>query len=736
MSTKIDPTERLLNLVIALLGTRRGYSKSHIRSHVHGYLGPAGSGADEEKALQAFNRMFERDKKTLLDLGIPLSTVGNSGGGDEDQVLYRIDPADYRVPEVRLDESAMALVAVAANLWAEATLGEAAQSALRKIAARSGTGWYEDDTTARSRIRTVEPAFEPLWTALRNHHVATFSYRGSGATSSVERTVAPWGLGSKYGQWYLVGFDVGKGQERSFRLSRITSEVLVHDQGSFPPPEGFSISAVLSQLGTGDVSVADIAVPVNSAFELRSRPGTQVLPASQWARAPWAPTVKLPPGLDVLRVSYREPELMADDAASLGAHAQVLSPPALRDAVAQRLQGAARAAEAAGAAVAAEDAVWGSPLPAAPQRKKDSRDRLIRLLSMVPYLVANPGVEEAEVLAEFGITAREWAKDRDTLNVTGLPGYYHGDLMDVITESGQVFIRDAETLASPLRLTREEACTVLVGLQALAGVADSRREAALTHATEQLRAVAGRDAWLSDAVAIHLVSGTEIDTITALQEAINGKRACTIEYLVASRDEVGERTVEPRRLFSVDSAWFLRAWCRRAGGLRSFRVDRIQSLRDGGPQDLGPQEAAPWEPHAGVYDPGSNDTVVKLIAELPTARRLAPAYNAELFALSRKDDAVKDSAGKDDAERDDAGEVSGPELAPDSGTATWVGVQFLVGDTATLPPLMAKLGGHAYVVSPESARLATAVWLEQAAQSYAGAHAVGETGAPAPSHGR
>lgn len=714
MPTRIDSTERLLNLVIALLGTRRGYSKNYIRGNINGYMGQAATAAEEEKAVQSFNRMFERDKETLQELGIPLSILENPGGGEEDQALYRINPADYRVPAVRLDESAMALVAVAANLWAEAALGEAAQSALRKIATRSGTGWYEDDTTSQSRIRTAEPAFEPLWNALRNHHTATFSYRGAQSQETILRTVQPWGLGNKYGQWYLAGLDVDKGEERIFRLSRITSDVDVNPRAKFVRPAKFQIASVLDRLGTGAPLVAHIAVPPGSAHELRARTGTMQLSEVDLRAASWQNPNWRPEGWDVLGVSYREAELMADDVASLGAQAQVLAPAELRNAVARRLRSAAEAAArwSANAGDTAADlatgAAWDKPLPARQARKKDTRERLVRLLSMVPYLVANPGVAEAEVLAEFGITAAEWARDRDTLNVTGLPGYFHGDLMDVTTEAGQVFIRDAETLASPLRLSREEACTVLVGLAALAGVAGSGQRESLAHAAKQLSAVAGDDAWLGDAVGLHLVSGPEMKTITALQEAIQNGRACAISYLVLSRDEVGERIVEPRRLFSVDSAWYLRAWCRRAGGLRSFRVDRIQSLADAGQQEQLPAAGTAWEPAAGVYDPGSNDTAVRVLADPTTAQRLAPAYNAQLFAPA-------DGA---------------------AGAGQQAGLQFLVGDTATLAPLMARLGGRAWIAGPQEVRTAAAAWLAEAADSYGTGHAVGENARHVPSNGR
>ncbi|MEV8182189.1 WYL domain-containing protein [Specibacter sp. NPDC078692] len=701
MSTKIDATERLLNLVIALLGTRRGYSKSHIRNHINGYASDAG--ADDEKAQVSFERMFERDKKILLELGIPLKQSEVAGNDAQEQVLYRIRPEDYRVPEIRLDESAMTLLAIAANLWAGASLGAPAQSALRKIAARTGTGWYEDDTTSQSRIRTAEPAFEALWDALRNHHPVTFDYRKSATAQATPRTVQPWGLGSKYGQWYLAAYDLEKNAERNFRLSRITSEVLVHGKERFEPPANFQIGTVLSRLGTGTELSAHIGVPEGSAHWLRTEAMGQAaaLQTSQ-TQAPEAQAAD--DGLDdllwsregweVLTTTYRSPELMADDVAAMGAQAFVVAPAELKDAVAGRLHRAAAAAEQE-----PQTLNWSKPMAPANSRKPDSRERLVRLLSMVPYLVTNPGVEESEVMAEFGISAKQWEKDRDTLSLTGLPGYFPGDLMDVSTESGQVFIRDAETLASPLRLTQEEACSVLIGLQALSTIPAPGRARALEQAIASLTAVAGKDAWLADAVGLHLVSGKEMDNVAALQNIIQQGRACSITYLVRHRDEVSERIVEPLRLFSLDATWYLRAWCRKVEGLRSFRVDRIQEMSDAGTQAHVPATSVDWQPGGSIYSPGSGDQQVQLIADSTTARRLAPAYNAQLFDLG----------------------------------GGMVGLQLLVGDTSTLAPLMARLGGHARVAGPEPVRQQVAAWLSESATSY---DADGETVRAIPSVGR
>jgi predicted DNA-binding transcriptional regulator YafY len=694
VSTKIDATERLLNLVIALLGSSRGRSRHYIRQNVNGYARIATASAAEAKAGPAFERMFERDKELLREVGIPIITATTFDQDDQEQALYRINPAEYRVPEVRLDEPAIMMLAVAANLWAEAAFGEAAQSALRKVATRAGLGWTEDDATVQSRVRTLEPAFEPLWTALRQGNAVNFSYRSSGAESATERVIHPWGLGNKYGQWYLAGFDADKGAPRHFRLSRIVSEVRVKKDDAFERPHDFSIAAVLDTLGTGTPYTARVQVPHGAAHHLRSRAGTIVA----------APDPTKPEHAnETLSITYREPELMADDLAAMGATAMVLDPPELRSAVAARL----RAASAAAEAVTAEAVDFGPPRPAPAARKKDTRDRLVRLLSMVPFLVANPGIELAEIAREFGISEKAVAADLDTLMVSGLPGYLHGDLMDVTTEAGQVFIRDAETLASPLRLTQEEACALLVGLEALRAIPGTSQEQSLAKAIDSLKGVAGEDAWLANAVALQLVSGSELETITELQAMVHDARAAAITYLVRSRDELTRRVIEPRRVFSIDSTWYVRAWCRNAEELRNFRVENIRALADAGAQSHPVADEAAGS--AGIYTPGRDDREVELLADPTTARRLAPAYGATVH------------------------ELAGSQL---------VGMRLLVGEPGTMAPLMARLAGRARVIAPEDVRSQTRSWLAEAAARYGnpggapGFDAVGESTPGTPSQGR
>ena len=78
-------TERLLNLLIALVSRERGYTRAELREAVPSY---AESASDE-----AFERMFERDKAELRDLGYPIEEVSEDPLFPDDTHGHR-----YRIP--------------------------------------------------------------------------------------------------------------------------------------------------------------------------------------------------------------------------------------------------------------------------------------------------------------------------------------------------------------------------------------------------------------------------------------------------------------------------------------------------------------------------------------------------------------------------------------------------------------------------------------------------------------
>src|ERR1700744_4042891 len=94
--------ERLVNLVIALLSTRGFITAEKIRRSLAGY--------SASPSVEAFSRMFERDKNELRDLGVPLE-VGRVSALDPTEG-YRINREAYALPAVELTDDAAAAVAV------------------------------------------------------------------------------------------------------------------------------------------------------------------------------------------------------------------------------------------------------------------------------------------------------------------------------------------------------------------------------------------------------------------------------------------------------------------------------------------------------------------------------------------------------------------------------------------------------------------------------------------------
>ena len=652
-------TERLLNLVIALLGSRFGRTRDFLRTQVQGY--------DPAASDEAFGRMFERDKVNLRRLGIRILTERDNHAEGDNAWKYRIRREDYRLPEIPLDADGAAVLSLAARVWEQASLGSAAARALRKLETVTGLAADDDGGLVEARIRTKEPAFDALWDALLNHHAVRFSYRNAQTTEPAMRDVEPWGLGNKYGQWYLSGRDLARGEQRLFRLSRIVGDVSIQTRETFTPPEDYDIGAALDQLGTGPLSQAVLEIRDGEAKLVRGRAiDIRAADRNGWER---------------LSIGYREPEMLADDLAALGPAVVVVEPPALRRAVLRRLEGARDAV-----ARPAVNVDFSVRMPRS-GAKSSAEDRLRRLLDLVPFLVRNPGIDAAEVAREFDISRRQLDDDLALLTVCGLPGYQHGDLIDINWDDGAVFIRDAEELEKPLRLTQEEATALLVGLESLQSLPGAGSLAALDGVLESVRKVAGDDAWLAGVVEARIAPDTSAETLALLQQAATDRLCVQISYFVRQRGETTERVIEPLRLFSQDSTWYVEAWCREAGGLRNFRLDGILSAT---------ATAEPAEDRglprngrlpAGVFMPKPEDRDVVLALD-PEAAWVAEAYAAEARSP-----------------------------LPDGRIAA----RIRVGRDSMVPELMARLGGAGTVLEPVALRTSTQAWLDAALANYTAA---------------
>jgi proteasome accessory factor B len=313
-------TERLLGLVVCLLSTRRYLTADQIRQAVPGY--------PEQDDL--FKRMFERDKEDLRELGVPLETGFNHPFDDDPG--YRVRQQAYELPELRLEADEAAVLGLAARVWQRAALEGAAAGALLKLRA-AGVEAGDEHPAPQSiepRLGTPEPAFGPLWEAVRDRRPVTFSYRAAGRSEPQRRELEPWGVVNRHGRWYVAGWDRVRNDTRVFRLGRIAGAVkFCGPSGSVTVPDDADVRELVRDW--------DSPVREHTAL-LRVRSGGGV-GLRQHAGSVCADETG-PPGWDLVTTRFGDVGTFADYAAWFGPDVVVLDPPDLRDAVIRRLKGA------------------------------------------------------------------------------------------------------------------------------------------------------------------------------------------------------------------------------------------------------------------------------------------------------------------------------------------------------------------------------------------------------------
>lgn len=312
-------TERLVNLVICLLSTRRFLTAAQIAATVPGYE----HDPDDPRDHEAFQRKFERDKAELRELGVPLET-GTASAFDAEPG-YRIAHREYALPEIPLEPDEAAAVGIAARLWRHAGLAAAASSGLAKLRA-AGIDVDPQATLGMEPVVTVDPAFAPLTAAARDRRTVGFDYRVPEGDAPTSRRLQPWGVVCWRGRWYVVGHDLDREATRCFRLSRIVGGAvrLLGRPNAFVPPVGVDlISHVARWSGPVDYSGrATVLVRPGRAAGLRR----------------WAREVTSGPDGDRVVLPYADAESLAGRLVGYGPDVRVIDPPEIREAVIQRLK--------------------------------------------------------------------------------------------------------------------------------------------------------------------------------------------------------------------------------------------------------------------------------------------------------------------------------------------------------------------------------------------------------------
>lgn len=314
-----------------------------------------------------------------------------------------------------------------------------------------------------------------------------------------------------------------------------------------------------------------------------------------------------------------------------------------------------------------------------------SRAQVRRLLALIPYLREHDGMPLTQAAAEFGVSPSTLRADLGVLWMCGLPGLSPGDLieidMDAVDGEGVIHLSNADYLRRPLRLAADEALALIVALRTVRGIAGPGKRAAIDSALLKLEAVAGNQAH-SDQAAV-LVQGGRDDIQALVTEGLQRRRRLDLTYDVASRAETTRRQVDPLRVFVLDGYGYLDGWCYLAGGLRTFRLDRIASASVT-EIEVAEHEVELRDLAAGWFDNLSDAPIVRLAVD-PPATWIAEYYPTEqVLALP----------------------TGGLEVAMRITHPRW------------LEGLLLRLGGRARVLAPAGAGAAAAAAANEAIAQY------------------
>ena len=300
--------ERLVNLTIALLATKRYLTKNEIFRNIEGYEGSA----------DAKERMFERDKDDLRKLGIQIE-VGGLDPLFDDEAGYRIRPESYALSLRDLTPTQVTLLSLAAQAWQDAAFTDLSQQALRKL---TSIGLDTDSSQLPVMAPKLVGADENLRSALDALTSLTtieFDYLNIQGVAQ-KRQLQVYGVQARKSHWYLIGLDTEKSAIRNFRVDRIQGDVLsIGKSQSYVIPPSFEITELEPAIET---PLAVLQVRPGAGYQLRRMANT-VETADDW---------------DLLEVPIFDLDFITSLILWHGEDVIVSSPPQLRGAVMNALE--------------------------------------------------------------------------------------------------------------------------------------------------------------------------------------------------------------------------------------------------------------------------------------------------------------------------------------------------------------------------------------------------------------
>ncbi|MBS3956643.1 MAG: WYL domain-containing protein [Clostridiales bacterium] len=317
--------ERLVNLALFLASAREPVSTERVRSEVLGY--------PETQDYDTFERMFERDKESLREAGLVITSTPDGRN--------LLDTASTFATSLTLSrEETVAMRTVATALLGDPgfPFAEDLRFALTKIAALDIS-----PSPASSRLADEDPASQgervaTLSAAASSRKRVAFEYVNS-AGERRAREIEPYGLFLREGRWYVVGRDAATDEMRVFavaRIDKLTPNTARPKSPDFERLDGFDVRSFIGlpfQYGHGEPFEATLAFSSAAAWRARALTfgvGTLEVADGADTRLHW-------------KITARDRRRLLRWTIANGPGIEILSPPALAEELSAGLEEVAEA---------------------------------------------------------------------------------------------------------------------------------------------------------------------------------------------------------------------------------------------------------------------------------------------------------------------------------------------------------------------------------------------------------
>lgn len=315
---KVKKEDRLFSLILALVSSREGLTKTEILKTVRGY-----SDQFDYNGNASLDKMFERDKDEIRSMGVIIDTLElPEEEGQTHNIRYSISRRNYDFPEgLTFTSDELTLINVAATAWREASLSADSRHALTKIKSL-GVSANDPLIGVAPHIRTNERAFAAIEEALENELILTFNYLKPGQTKPQSRTASPLAMLNWGGLWYVLAYDFDAEAERTFLLKRIVSLPQRIPQRTHSRTSENYAQRLLNEL-------EELTTRNSATLQVKQGTDAQLRLTAKYGVSPDATTITF---------GYSDLELLADDLVPFGSQLTVISPESLAEAVKARFQ--------------------------------------------------------------------------------------------------------------------------------------------------------------------------------------------------------------------------------------------------------------------------------------------------------------------------------------------------------------------------------------------------------------